>query len=59
MQVMYPRCAALDLGKDVLAAAIRVQDEQGSSRSAGRTGRPVGGWASYAAGCTATASRTW
>jgi transposase len=27
MQVMYPRCAALDLGKDVLAAAVRVQGD--------------------------------
>lgn len=26
MQVLHPRCAALDLGKDVLAAAIRLQD---------------------------------
>lgn len=27
MQVMYPGCAALDLGKDVLAAAVRVQGD--------------------------------
>ena len=27
MQVMYPRCAALDLRKDVLAAAVRVQGD--------------------------------
>ena len=27
MNVMHPRCAALDLGKDVLVAAVRVQDE--------------------------------
>jgi transposase len=26
MQVLHPRCAALDLGKDVLAAAVRLQD---------------------------------
>lgn len=26
MNVMHPRCAALDLGKDVLVAAVRVQD---------------------------------
>jgi transposase len=26
MQVMYPRCAALDLGKDVLVVAIRLQN---------------------------------
>ena len=26
MQVIHPRCAALDLGKDVLAAAVRLQD---------------------------------
>jgi len=29
MQVMHPRCAGLDLGKDVLAAAVRVQDADG------------------------------
>ena len=29
MQVVYPRCAALDLGKDVLVAAVRVQDAGG------------------------------
>jgi transposase len=29
MEVVYPRCAALDLGKDVLAAAVRVQDADG------------------------------
>jgi len=27
MNVMHPRCAALDLGKDVLVAAVRVQEE--------------------------------
>ena len=26
MRVMYPRCGALDLGKDVLVAAVRVQE---------------------------------
>lgn len=26
MQVMYPRCAALDLGKDVLVVAVRLQN---------------------------------
>ena len=26
MEVIYPRCAALDLGKDVLVAAARIQD---------------------------------
>jgi len=26
MQVIHPRCAALDLGKDVLVAAVRLQD---------------------------------
>jgi transposase len=26
MQVIHPRCAALDLGKDVLAAAVRLQE---------------------------------
>lgn len=29
MQVVYPRCAALDLGKDILVAAVRVQDAGG------------------------------
>lgn len=32
MQVMYPRCAALDLGKDVLAAAVRLQESDGVRR---------------------------
>jgi hypothetical protein len=27
MQVLYPRCAALDLGKDALVAAVRLQEE--------------------------------
>jgi len=31
MQVVYPRCAALDLGKDVLVAAVRLQDAGGVS----------------------------
>ncbi|MGC1955848.1 MAG: IS110 family transposase [Gammaproteobacteria bacterium] len=31
MQVLHPRCAALDLGKDVLASAVRLQ-EKGSVR---------------------------
>ena len=38
MQVMYPRCAALDLGKDVLAAAVRVQGD-GSVRQECRSYR--------------------
>ena len=38
MQVMYPRCAALDLGKDVLAAAVRVQGD-GSLRQECRSYR--------------------
>jgi transposase len=32
MQVVHPRCAALDLGKDVLVAAVRLQDATGISR---------------------------
>lgn len=32
MQVIHPRCAGLDLGKDVLAAAVRVQDADGVKR---------------------------
>src|SRR6185369_6187552 len=26
MNVIYPRCAAIDLGKDILVAAVRIQD---------------------------------
>lgn len=36
MQVLYPRCAALDLGKDTLVAAVRLQ-EGGSVRRECRT----------------------
>jgi transposase len=32
MQVVYPRCGALDLGKDILLAAVRVQDAAGVTR---------------------------
>jgi transposase len=32
MQVIYPRCAALDLGKDVLVAAVRLQEGKDVSR---------------------------
>lgn len=32
MQVFHPRCAALDLGKDVLVAAVRIQDAGGVTR---------------------------
>jgi transposase len=32
MQVIHPRCAALDLGKDVLVAAVRLQDERDVTR---------------------------
>lgn len=32
MEVMHPRCAALDLGKDVLTAAVRLQDGGSVSR---------------------------
>ena len=38
MQVMYPWCAGLDLGKDVVVAAARVQDAAGVSENAARTG---------------------
>jgi len=40
MNVMHPRCAALDLGKDVLVAAVRVQDAarvEGECRTYGTT----------------------
>jgi transposase len=43
MQVMHPRCAALDLGKDVLAAAVRVQDEDGVKQEC-RTYRTTSRW---------------
>lgn len=33
MQVMHARCAAIDLGKDVLVAAVRLQDESGVQRA--------------------------
>jgi transposase len=45
MQVMHPRCAALDLGKDVLAAGVRVQGEGGVTqecRSYRTTSRSLG-----------------
>jgi transposase len=32
MRVVYSRCAALDLGKDILLAAVRVQDAAGVTR---------------------------
>jgi transposase len=32
MQVLYPRCAALDLGKDVLVAAVRLQEDARARR---------------------------
>lgn len=41
MQVMHARCAGLDLGKDVLAAAVRVQDAGGVQREC-RTYRMTG-----------------
>ena len=33
MQVMHPRCAALDLGKDVLVAGVRLQEGAGVQRA--------------------------
>lgn len=44
MQVMNPRCAAVDLGKDVLVVAIRLQDAGGvrrECRSYGTTSRQL------------------
>jgi transposase len=44
MQVMYPRCVGLDLGKDVVVAAMRVQDAAGVKRECrtyGMTGRQL------------------
>jgi transposase len=32
MHVVYPRCAALDLGKDLLVAAVRIHEEVGVTR---------------------------
>jgi len=33
MQVLHPRCAALDLGKDVLVAGVRLQEESSVQRA--------------------------
>lgn len=33
MQVMHARCAAIDLGKDLLVTAVRLQDEEGIQRA--------------------------
>ena len=33
MQVLHPRCAALDLGKDVLVAGVRLQEGSGVQRA--------------------------
>jgi len=44
MQVMNPRCAAVDLGKDVLVVAMRLQDADGvrrECRTYGTTGRQL------------------
>lgn len=41
MHVMHPRCAALDLGKDILVAAVRLQDTGGVQREC-RTYRTTG-----------------
>jgi transposase len=44
MQVVHPHCAALDLGKDVLAAAIRLQDAKEARRECrtyGTTGQQL------------------
>lgn len=42
MQVIHPRCAALDLGKDVLVAAVRLQDEKGVTRECRTYGTTCG-----------------
>lgn len=42
MQVIHPHCAALDLGKDILVAAVRLQDGPNIQRSC-RTFRTVQG----------------
>jgi len=42
VHVIYPRCAALDLGKDVLVAAIRVQDAGGITRQCRTYGTTAG-----------------
>lgn len=50
MQVIHPRCAALDLGKDVLAAAVRLQDASGirrECRTYGTTGHQLLALASW------------
>src|SRR5580765_139154 len=42
MQVLYPRCAGVDLGKEVLVAAVRVQEGSAVTRACRtyRTRRP-------------------
>lgn len=50
MQVIHPRCAGLDLGKDVLAAAVRLQDASGTRRECrtyGTTGNQLLALASW------------
>lgn len=42
MQAIHPRCAALDLGKDVLVAAVRLQDEQTVTRECRTYGTTCG-----------------
>ena len=38
MQVLYPRCAGLDLGKETLVAAVRLQEGASVSRECRRYG---------------------
>lgn len=42
MQVIHPRCAALDLGKDVLVAAVRLHDERAVTRECRTYGTTCG-----------------
>jgi hypothetical protein len=50
MQVLYQRCAAVDVGKDVIAVAVRLPGDGPDGRQTiKRTfktfyGRPPGGW---------------
>ena len=53
MQVLYERCAAVDVGKDVIAVAVRLpgdgpegrrRSSASSRRSTGCCGRRPAGW---------------
>ena len=60
MQVLHPRCAALDLGKDVLVAGVRLQEESSVQREpVVRTERPELNFSIWRIGSPAWASLMW